>query len=578
MNNFHISAIIKYYGTNTKRMEITFQIVVENQFNSVEEIREKINGHQKKFPNLTDWESLEKEIGYWKNCKSSINEIINLVKTLFSENSNIEGNNNSAHLIIKQNVCFRGSRYTRKKNPRPFKKTRCNNWKRLYANDIRPFLVPLIKHTFMDEQKIELIQEIWTILLEHPFAREEIYLLMTRNSHEWMYSNEYDKCQIPSLIPYLQKWDKLFPHYNFNIIFDLLNLFIRCGTNYFPALVSLHQEQKQNFRSLQFIEIELDNLIKQLNFAISYQAQLYSGEKTLQDLINQVVPGDFGILNCELSKRCMEQLKKAIDGTFGAEQWFQYDGSPYSNDPIAKILKNHREVNKCGHSGSSIGWTFSQFKDIYQNGWSKWVLRIFLGMGIGWEQVDFNTAYELKNELCLVYKIQIMDLTYEQFIKLLASALEQEQEELVSALFAKSIMIPLDLLAKLTYYCDDKNKNAVKYLLHRKWDELYPRRLDLSIIDFTAFLIFLWSYLPNIPVNSYDYDDSNAENDNICPTREQVKIERTKYESINRLNNRDFHFIQPISNFNPYHFDREMNEIGFMARVLNEFNRQMHIY
>jgi len=535
-------------------MSIIFKSQIPNVFASEEQIRDQLIGSQEKYPTLSSWKSFELYMDSWKLEMSQLTIIIALVKEICSQNKSLDSRTDDKVITIPAKII-------------DIALPPGSSLSEYFSPDIKPYLIPLlkIKH-FLDEERIDLICKGWRLLLDDVASYRWILHMMSNGKIPgWIYETEYEKCADPTIWPVLKEWtDKYNGRLNFYYMFEIFHLFFKYGTNYLPVLTLLKEEQKTLFRLLKFGENRLSEVIKEVNRSIGYQYQLDSGQKTLDMLVIEMTNGDFNIFSDDLSRMCMKAMKTAIDETAGAEIWFRTDGDVDSKNPIASALAYHSAMDDCGHSGSSMYWTFAQFRSIYKEGWKAWVYKVFLSLGIGWNQVSFETAYAMRHEDCATHKLKDMTLVLEQVEEFMIVAIENEWGKFVKILLEK-VTFPLDKLVVWTYDCDDKRKNSIYHLLRKKWTELYPRAINLSDINFNAFVKFLWARLP--------YVDSLCQSKTDPPTDEDIQKRTYEDKSIGCVNNKDLHYITPKEKFDPYHFDKQMKEIGFLARVLAEFKQ-----
>ena len=535
---------------------LTFKTNLPTIFSSEADIRAKIVGSRDVYPTLTSWDSFNRLVDSWKFSTTESTNFISVVKEILSKNTSLDVHDISEDnelVILSDMVAIEDN----------------DCWAKYYPQDIRPFLEPLLKvNHVLKEKHIDLICKAWPLLLLDPASKDWIiHIFFTEKMPEWIYASEPKECPINTIMPILKQWidDRIETNdVNFRSMFQIFNLFLLYGASYFPVLSLIQEEHKTHLRCLASEENTLQDLIKELKTAIKYQYQIDYGRKLLADLIEQIANGDFGIFTDELSQRCMTTMKNAIDVTPGAIEWFRTNGKCNSNDPMVRSLSSFKEVDNCGHTGSSMSWTFAQFRDIYQLGWNTWVLNVLLGMGVGWDQVSFEAAWELKNEKCITYKLKNMNPTPDALNQFMETAIKYEWENVITVLLNKT-SVPIQKIMEWTYYCDKRHKNGIYYLFREKWDELYPRKLDLTTIDFCEFIKYLWNQLPHTKPELHRQEKTSS------PTISDIMEELTKYNTIRKVNNKDFHWIKPIANYHPYFFDKEMKEVGFLARILSEF-------
>lgn len=341
-----------------------------------------------------------------------------------------------------------------------------------------------------DEDYCRIASKVYTTIRACPSEKEKFM-----EEGEWVWSNKPSKCPVSSIRPILEEWNEKYSRCNFNFspVVKVVRLFLVARSPYVVSLKLLITKYVGLVRCVSFIKRRINELIDELNNSIVYQSQLDSGEKSLDDLVTIISNGDFGVFNCEMSRRSMETLAKAIARIPGSEEFFRIDGNLFSKNPIANELSHSKEIQEMGHSGGSMSWTFAQFKDIYQNGWKTWVYRIFINRGIGWEQTNFDEAYTYKIEECIVYHLEKRVLASgnsddwsmvsqeHTFKEVLEYAMDSESDKLLGSLL-KLFGHKLTVDDYWTYagYCDDNLKNGVRHLFHQHWIKHHPRTVDLT--------------------------------------------------------------------------------------------------
>lgn len=373
-------------------MELTINTSIPNIFVNEQQIRDQIIGTYNQYPTLTLWESVEREINSWKIFMKSCKDMIDLSRTTcFDEYLVVNEKDNK--LIVqdpRQVVISNPDEFNPAYNRVNLKIS--DNQFRQYDRYIKRYLDPLTKIKYpLNNGHIELICRAWMVMLDDPLSYEWITRMFNENSTpEWIHTcQDYEQCPIKVLIPYLAEWCDRFGglgNLSFYWMFKIFNLFFTHGTNNFPLLILIKENLEDNIDLLKFTERNLNNNIKELNTSITYQRLLNSGEKTFDDLVMEISDGDFKIFTDEMTQKILNSMKKAIENTPGAEMWFRKNGKLDCDDPMVTTLSKYGDVYDCGHSGSSMTWTFGQFRCIYQKGWRYWVKQVFLAKGIGLNQ------------------------------------------------------------------------------------------------------------------------------------------------------------------------------------------------
>jgi len=326
----------------------------------------------------------------------------------------------------------------------------------------------------------------------------------------------------------------------------------------------LCNEQYYIDRMLAFTESRITELVTELNNDINMQSQLNNGVKNLNDLVKNIKNGDFSIFNDRLSQKCMKAMYKAIQNIEGAEDYFkQSDKLDYDNN-IIRAISAYPDVDDCGHSGMSMSWTLANFREIYQNGWDTWVFKILLGKGVGWNQIDLETAFKYNNESCCVYHLQHSCLNGDY--KLMKSIIESkvipnEWDDLAKYILDNTVF-KLDDYVKWAYYCADENKHGLRYQFTTAWNKYYPRTLNFELVTDEQFYTLIKKIWELLPFDFFKFDNNSS-----TPTFEEI----SNFLSNNNmnLNNKYLFWIKKVSDFDPFYLDKKLGHVGTTVELLN---------
>lgn len=353
----------------------------------------------------------------------------------------------------------------------------------------------LAQHDFFYEGLTDLILEGWKIVDKY---KDRFKFLSDYNKlPNWVYNDDPTKAH-KKFRPVLEKWKVRTERkrLNFFLFFRTLSLF-RLMTPAEACRLVLEEKKKSFEELLEFNKEQLENQISQINWTMQMIDNMKSGELEWADLINKFRKGDFSIYQDRLSQLCMETMYQAIEETPGAKMWFISDGHMDSEDPMKDKILHHPKVESCGHTGASISWTAAQFRRIYQEGWSKWVIPIILNYGIGWDEFDFFQSLTYGNERMAIYKLDNgadIDSPYE----VLEIAVTKEMNKLVALLLAKiGDKIKKEEYSMLALYCKKNTYVRCKDLLLDKWEELYHRKLNITGLDLEALIKKIWYHKRN---------------------------------------------------------------------------------
>ncbi len=232
--------------------------------------------------------------------------------------------------------------------------------------------------------------------------------------------------------------------------------------------IALAQSMEYNVKRLQSYMFDID-------YAVKYQTQLDEGIITLDGIVElhtqDIQNGKFTCcFQDELSNLLLETMRKIIKSIPGAEEWFRTDGKLNSNHPIRTKLTDHPA--KYGHTGASMSWTFSIFRNIYQNGIESFILSTLLSKGIGWNYIDFDTALNYENEDACVWILKNQQHQFDD------DELERILEECIKQSWPKLTKVLLDMYElsdrgyeSLISIADKSREWSVFWVLKENWQQ-----------------------------------------------------------------------------------------------------------
>lgn len=543
-------------------MSITLDKIIPNTFQSKQQILDQLIGPKDQYPNLRGWSMFENELEWW----GRLMERCNFINDFFINNNSMDTSTN-------------------------------NN------SDIKPYLEPILKINHdIGEKELEFICDAWEILINHSdrtsIEQNILFEFSTTNPNRyypsWVYTNDTKSCPeyYQLFFPILNKW-AIHGSLNFLLFFKTFGMLVEFGSSYYPVMFYFKEEYTSNCNSITYTENRLNELIRELNSGIVYEYNLKNRKKTIDQIIIEIHDGNFQIYRDETSRQCMQTMYNAIKDTSGSETWFRTDGDCYSKHPMVQILTSHPDVLKCGHSGMTMSWTFSQFRVIYREGWKKWILMVFLSYGIAWDSVSLEDAIAIKNEDCIIYKIRELKVEMPKLIEFIEFSIENGFNKLCKVILCEtctksSEKIPLDKIIEWIHQC--KNNNALCTILKEYWDDTYHRSIDLSQVDLPKFVQFLYKYLPyeidtnnesfSVPTiheindhllkNIYDFQN-NGLWDPFKKRSDPEKIKEYSKGMITHLNGKYFSLMGNFTKFDPYFIDEKMKYHGFTKKALEKF-------
>lgn len=353
------------------------------------------------------------------------------------------------------------------------------------------------EHDILYRELIDLIIEGWKVVIANKNKFNDI-LKNPLKFPNWVYGDNPIKVH-RKIKPILKKWKKEINRRNLNffLFIRILSLFYVSGARKTCSFI-LSEKKKNLEELLNFNQVELNNQIKIINWAIQTIEDMKAGRIEWTDLINRSKQGDFSIYQNNANKVWVESMYQAIQENLEAKKWFANDGEIDSKDPIKYKLLHNPEVLKCNHNRVSLSWTFKQFQTIYQEGWSNWVIPILLDYGIGWDNLNFYQALSYGNERMAIEKFKWgpqINSSYE----ILEIATTKNMSNLVELILEKSAnKIKAEEYEILAIYCDKNGYTKCKTLLLDKWDQLYHRKINLNRISLKEFIKRIWHHKRNI--------------------------------------------------------------------------------
>ena len=547
------------------------------KFISEKEVLESIGGSRMEYPNISSWSFLFDEIErikpFIEKSNAIAQEVLRLLELMDAPNLkqfdiSVEIPPNTAQL----------------------------------SSNIRQFMEPLISiQTDYDESMLDIIENIWkkilatfgprleegslfssivslSAMLNHAksilssgnnesFSEDSSSLatfLRQMLNQDWIRSDNPQICPLVDIRSDLEAWSSMGRIYNYKIIFQLLHKFASYGTNYYPACDILLKKQSELNESISLAEQQIDIYISEIKYGIVIQTKFDYGKLTFKKIDSiKFTLGDLCIFPDDLSNRSMKAMYNAIMNTSDAIEWFKTNGEPDLNDPIANKLIYHPQVENIKHNGYTATWTFYQFKILYQKGYNYWLSLVVIHKGIAWDHIDILDAIEYRSEDCLMYLLNKNPNAIEE-----AGLMPKEfVDKIIELEWGKACTFALnkydfdlETYTKWSYHTDDTHKNGIRHLFHNKWNEKYPRNVDLSNIRFEKFILTLWHLLPN------DYSVESP------PSIEEITAMYQEKGYICLIKGKVMD-IEPVIDFDPYYIDKKLHHLGFVAKLAKGFVR-----
>jgi hypothetical protein len=431
-----------------------------------------------------------------------------------------------------------------------------------YDIPIRPYLDILIQidDVFKIEGAIDITEKSWDLV-----KSKKVFIF--KNIPTWVYNNKIDQCEYVEFRSVLQEWVTIMkkPGYNIFPLYRLLGKFAEFGISYCSIVKLINKKIKQLKGNFEFLERRLSELIEIINRSIVYEYRIRKGE-TIYDLTCEVVNGDYKIINDGFSQNFMKTMMNAIRDTPGSKEWFMRDGTISSKSPILQKLSSHSDVEKCGHTGTSMSWTLAQFRDIYRNGWNVFVTRHLIGRGVGWNQFDFATAFKYENEDCCLYHVKKMDNIWTSPISLsdvIDKIIKFEWAKLGSCILEKygNIFVEQDYV-RWTYYCDKTLKNGIYHIFKNMWNHYYSRKVYIGDLPFNDVVRAMWKEL--------------AQKERVLgkpPTDAEIQ-EELEDTGIYRLKGVFMCCLEKTNETDCYWFDKTMNCPGRFKELVKELRNK----
>lgn len=538
-----------------------------NIYDSVDDIRLLLTDKKEDFPNI-DFEYFEKEIEYWATFKEKFEALTKIITNIIKKNNvcTIEGKEPNQRIINEQ--------------PWLFSKELCFEIVedyiddgKLYKEDISEYLKPIPADILFElsEKRLLIINQVWRLLITD---RAVLKWYIDNQRGDWIYTDEKFPPDMPtSLAVLLQEWKEKDDRINFHPMFNLIRLFFTYGVNYTPVLIILSEKQKSIYDCFSHTEKRLPEKANEINKSVMYQKRLNNGEK-FSHLVFETSQGDFSFYE-PMSQACMESMYRAIQQTEGAETWFRTTKKMESGDPMFDRLASITD-KEMGHSGMSMHWTFTQFKCIYQEGWEHWVSLVFLGMGVGWEQINFDKAFLLKRDDVLLYNLKKYNEKYPNFERdftgmgryyftpnestrftvseIMSYAVDKDWGDFVKYVL-DTYEFSLSYYIRQSVYTQKKMLWRTNRLFLSKWEKM--RVIDLTKIDYCNFIRELWHHIPKKHCNSNVRE----------PTDEEILEKDEPYQ----IGGKYMYWISKKKGiFDPFHLDMDLNEdFGFTRGLAN---------
>lgn len=523
----------------------------EPKFNSLSEIESMITSDPCMYPNIANVDILKHYKESWQKDQRQYVEYNELLETLVTKESlNVKKEGQVITINIPASVSLNED---------------------VDKEDIRQYLklISIFKFEY-EEHIVNFINDVWKICLRNKYYPWEY----SDDSHmpklgDWIYGNEYKKCGCYSLRPILKEWKDGFngkrQYYNFSIIFKLLGLFHRYGVNNIPVIIMLCQDLNELTRMYHFVEERLTEIISEINSSIKLQNMIDEGED-IYDILNETL--GFEILGDRLSKECMKSMNIAIKQTPGAIEWLINDGNIFSDSSMLRKITSHPEVDRLGHTGNSMSWTLAQFKDIYTNGWDEWCLAIILSKGVGWDKINFDKAFDMKNEECSIYhlkkKSEWDDISKKSLVEVVDDIIERDWSGLGKEIIDMfGSRFTLDQYVKWTYKCDDELKNGVRHIFSKGWNTHYPRKVYYGDVNLHELIRRLWVKLAEKEGKDTSRLPSNDEIDKQINKSGLAYLNGVFMCGLCTKGNED----------DAYFFDYKLKKVGELQRIVDELRK-----
>ncbi|QKF94455.1 hypothetical protein QKU48_gp0997 [Fadolivirus algeromassiliense] len=250
-----------------------------------------------------------------------------------------------------------------------------------YVKTIGNYTQALLLSNQWDNKSINVLNNVWEQLYKRDIVQTNHPLMYGENftSDEWIYTGRCDefesKYNMKFLTPYLEKWRSQ-TNYNFYPLFNTIRTFKQFNiTDYSAtgAVLAVKRNEIANNANNNITFIKSD--IKLIDFCKKLTTKLDNGKS-----LNRLFPkyNFYAVMPFDKPAAwwldSMHLAAQEIEG--GVEFIKNYnEGSvfEYFDSLIGKQIQNHPLVDKCGHSGMTFVWTFSNINLIYKNGWTDWI-------------------------------------------------------------------------------------------------------------------------------------------------------------------------------------------------------------